>query len=111
MYANMPIDIKSIEPKLVLGLTKRQLICGAIAIIPASLGFLLFNALIGKTIAMYASIILACPGFVLMIYKKNGMPAEEVAKAFVKWKMLHPFVYKTKLDKRNKVILKRRGII
>lgn len=111
MFANMPIDIKSIEPKLLLGLTKRQLICGAIAIIPASLGFLLFNFLLGKDIAMYAAIIFACPGFALMVYKKNGMPAEQVAKAYVKWKFLHPQIYKTKIDKKNKSILKRRGII
>lgn len=111
MYAEVPIDIKSIEPKLVLGLTKRQLLCGALAIIPGTLGFIFFNFLLGKDIAMYAAIALMIPGGILMIYKKNGMPAEQVAKTYVKWKMLHPQTYKAKVDKKNQQILKNRGII
>lgn len=111
MNALVPIDIKSIEPKLIFGLTKRQIICGAIGIIPVVPAYFLCNKFLGNSIALMVAIAFACPGFALIIYKKNGMPAEQILKAYAKWKLIHPQVYKTSVTKANKKILKKRGII
>lgn len=93
-YVKIPKDLSDIETKVVMGLTKRQLICFAVG---AVIGFPLFFLLrpINNTVAGITLVGATIPAFAFAIYKKNGMPLEKfiriVFRFFVK-KKKRPYV-------------------
>jgi len=87
-YVPVPKDMSKVKNKIALGLTKRQLIgisCAAALGLPAF--FLLRN--ISMDIAMFAILIVGFPALFISMYERDGMPAEEWIKNWLKFKYLN----------------------
>ena len=76
-YVSVPKDMTEVKTRLVMNLTKRQVICfGAAAVIGAPL-FLSSRGMLGNTGAMTLMIAAVIPAFFFAIYSKDGViPAE-----------------------------------
>jgi len=76
-YVSVPKDMTEVKTRLVMNLTKRQVICfGAAAVIGVPL-FLSFRGILGNTGAMTLMIAAVIPAFFFAIYSKDGViPAE-----------------------------------
>lgn len=88
-YVSVPRDLTKVKSKIVMGLTKRQLICfGAAALIGVPAFFLLRK--LGNTLAMMGMIAIMMPLFLLAMFEKNGQPFEVVVKNILRQQYLRP---------------------
>ena len=97
-YVAVPKDLSKIKTKMMLNLTKRQLICfGAGAAVAVPTYFLLKGPL-GTTLAALLMMIVMVPAFLLGVYEKNGQPLELVVKSMASVMFLKPKLrpYRTK---------------
>ena len=97
-FVSVPKDLTKVKNKIILNLTKRQLICLGIA---AAVGFpfyFLTRGLIGSSNAATGMCLLMLPAFLFAMYEKDGQPLEVVAKHFYEAKFKRPKTrpYKTK---------------
>ena len=79
-YVNVPNDLSKIKTKIAFNLTRRQLICfgGAAAVgIPV---YLLTRHALGGTGAMFLTIAIMLPAFLMAMYERDGLPFEKVAR-------------------------------
>ena len=75
-YVPVPKDLNAVKTKVLLNLTKRQLICfgaGAAQGVPL---VVLLNAHTGVSTAAICMILLMLPFFLLAMYENNGQPLE-----------------------------------
>jgi hypothetical protein len=77
-YVPVPKDLTKVKSKLVLGLTKRQLICFGSAAVVGLPTYLLTRGAIGNSAAVLFMIALMLPFFFLAMYEKDGQPAEKI---------------------------------
>lgn len=78
-YVPVPKDLNAVKTKVLLNLTKRQLICfGAGAALGVPLFFLL-KAHTGVSTAAICMILLMLPFFLLAMYERHGQPLEVIA--------------------------------
>jgi ABC-type uncharacterized transport system permease subunit len=77
-YVSVPKDMTEVKTRLIMNLTKRQVICfGAAAAVGVPL-FLAFKEMLGNTGAMTLMIAAVIPAFFFAIYSKDGViPAEK----------------------------------
>ena len=97
-YVPVPRDLTRVKSKIVLGLTKRQLICfGAAAVIGVPVYFLV-RKLGNDTLSLMTMIVVMMPLFLLAMYEKNGQPFETVVKNIIRQQYLRPKVrpYRTR---------------
>ena len=74
-YVPVPKDLNAVKTKVLLNLTKRQLVCfsaGAALGVPL---FFLLKAHTGVSTAAICMILLMLPFFLLAMYEKNGQPS------------------------------------
>ena len=91
-YVNVPKDLTKVKSKVLLNLTKRQLICfGCGALIGVPLFFLLKKP-IGTSAAAMAMMVVMLPAFLLGIYERNGQPLEVVLRNMIRVCVLRPKV-------------------
>ena len=91
-YVSVPRDLTQVKSKIIMGLTKRQLICfGAAALIGVP-SYFLIRKLGNNTLAMMGMIVLMMPLFLLAMYEKNGQPFEVVIKNILRQQFLRPKV-------------------
>ena len=79
-YVSVPRDLTRVKSKIVMGLTKRQLICfgsGAAVGVPL---FFLVKASAASSVATICMIIVMLPFFLLAMYEKNGQPLEKIIR-------------------------------
>ncbi|HPF54724.1 MAG TPA: PrgI family protein [Clostridia bacterium] len=89
-YVPVPKDLNAVKTKVMLNLTKRQLICfGAGAAIGVPLFFLLKGS-IGTSSAVICMIIVMLPFFLLAMYEKNGQPLEKILRNIIQVYFLRP---------------------
>jgi len=89
-YVPVPKDLNAVKTKVMLNLTKRQLICfGAGAAIGVPLFFLLKGS-IGTSSAVICMIIVILPFFLLAMYEKNGQPLEKILRNIIQVYFLRP---------------------
>jgi hypothetical protein len=90
-YVSVPKDMTEVKTRLVMNLTKRQVVCfGAAAAIGAPL-FLAFKDVIGNTGAMTIMIAAVIPAFFFAIYNKDGViPAEKFLLLILRQKFFYP---------------------
>ena len=89
-YVPVPKDLNAVKTKVLLNLTKRQLICfGAGAALGVPLFFLL-KAHTGVSTAAICMILLMLPFFLLAMYEKNGQPLEKIVRNIVQVCFLRP---------------------
>ena len=85
-YVPVPKDLTKIKTKVVLNLTKRQLICFSLAGVIGFPTYLLTKGAIGNSVAVILMIGLMLPFFFLAMYERDGQPAEKVLRNFVRAK-------------------------
>lgn len=103
-YVEVPKDLNKVKTKLVAGLTKKQLIGFGVA---AVLGFPTYFGLkkvVPEAIALLALIIIATPCVLFAIYEKDGIPAEEVFKSWMKYTFLSQSNRTYKITKQNQAL-------
>ena len=89
-YTKIPKDLSRVRKKVALNLTKRQLICFAIAAASAGTAFFLLKGIIGNSAAGMMMIIVALPSFLVAMYEKDGQPFEKVLMNALKTFVLRP---------------------
>lgn len=91
-YVPVPKDLTAVKTKVLLNLTKRQLICfsgGAIIGIP--LFFLLKGpANLSASGASLCMVLVMLPFFLMAVYEKNGLPLEKIVRNIVRVLFLRP---------------------
>jgi len=77
-YVQIPKDLTKVKTKLMLGLTKRQIVCfGTAAAIGVPVFFLTKDAL-GNSAAVLLMMGLMLPAFFMAMYERDGQPAERI---------------------------------
>ena len=123
-YVSVPKDLSTVKTKVVLNLTKRQLICFSAALTVGLPVFFLTKGSIGTSASSLLMIFSMLPLFMFAIYEKHGQPLEIILKHYIEVRFLNPKQrpYKTenfyavlirqdKLDKEVKHIVERRKTI
>ena len=97
-FVSVPKDLTKVKNKIILNLTKRQLICLGIAAAVGLPFYFLARGLIGSSNAATGMCLLMLPAFLFAMYEKDGQPLEVVAKHFYEAKFKRPKTrpYKTK---------------
>jgi hypothetical protein len=86
-YVPVPKDLTKIKTKLVLNLTKRQLICFSLAGLVGFPTYLFSRGTIGNSVAVILMIGLMLPFFFLAMYEKDGQPAEKIIRNIIRAKL------------------------
>lgn len=104
---SVPKNLSSIKTKVVLNLTKRQLICctGAAAVgIPC---YLLTKGILGTQGASLIMVVLVLPFFFMAMYEKDGFPAEKILYFILRQKLLTPGIRPYKSENLYKQLEER----
>ena len=89
-YVSVPKDLNRVKTKVLFNLTKRQIICIAIAA-AAGIPFYFFTrGALGTSNAATGMVMLMLPAFLFAMYEKDGMPLEKVLRNFIHVKILCP---------------------
>jgi len=96
-YVSISKDISMIKSKLVLNLTKRQLICFGTAAVIGIPTYIFTRGFLGNNGAALLMIGIMLPLFFLAMYEKDGQPAEIILRNIIRTKFLWPGIrpYKT----------------
>lgn len=111
-FVSVPKDLTKVKNKIILNLTKRQLICLGIA---AAVGFpfyFLTRGLIGSSNAAAGMCLLMLPAFLFAMYEKDGLPLEKVLKNMITVKFIRPPVRKYEVEnlyEKKRVVTKTKG--
>lgn len=89
-YVPVPKDLSKVKTKVVLNLTKRQLLCFAAALIVGLPLFFLLKGSTGTSFAAFAMILVMLPCFLFAMYEKHGQPLETVIKNIVQTRFVRP---------------------
>ena len=71
-YVTVPKDLTRVKSKVVLGLTKRQLICFGGALLVGVPLFLLIRGRVPTSAAALIMVFVMLPGFLLALYERHG---------------------------------------
>lgn len=89
-YVPVPKDLSRIKTKVALNLTKRQIICFAVALIIGLPLFFLLKDSAGTSLAAFVMILVMLPCFLIAMYEKHGQPLEVVIKNIIQTKFVRP---------------------
>lgn len=91
-YVPVPKDLTAVKTKVLLNLTKRQLICfGGGAIIGIPLFFLLKGpANLSASGASLCMVLVMLPFFLMAVYERNGLPLEKIVRNIVRVLFIRP---------------------
>ena len=97
-FVSVPKDLTKIKNKVVLNLTKRQLVCLVIAAAVGLPFYFLTKNYIGTSNAATGMVLFMLPAFLFAMYEKDGMPLEKVLLNIINVKLKKPAVrrYETK---------------
>jgi hypothetical protein len=91
-FVSVPKDLTKVKNKVVLNLTKRQLICLLIAAAVGLPFYFLTRHYLGTSNAATGMVILMLPAFMFAMYEKDGLPLERVLWNVINVKLLRPAV-------------------
>jgi hypothetical protein len=94
-YVPVPKDLTKVKTKIILGLTKRQLICFSAATAAGLPIYFITRGVIGNTAAALLMIALMLPFFLIAMYEKDGQPAEAILKNIIRcrlWPATRPYM-------------------
>lgn len=103
-YVEIPRDLTKIKTKLVGGLTKRQLIGFGVAGIIGFPTYFGLKQYLPDEIALITLILVSTPAVLFAVYEKDGIPAEEIFKSWLKFKYLNQPVRVYKTTKNNRFL-------
>ena len=89
-YVPVPKDLSKIKTKVAFNLTKRQIICFAVALIVGLPLFFLLKDSAGTSAATFVMIVVMLPCFLMAMYEKHGQPLEVVARNIIQTKFVRP---------------------
>ena len=93
-FVSVPKDLTKVKNKVVLNLTKRQLLCLSIAAAMGLPFYFLTKDWIGTSNAATGMVILMVPAFLFAMYEKDGMHLEDVLMHVIRVKFIRPSVRK-----------------
>ena len=114
-FVSVPKDLTKIKNKVVLNLTKRQIVCLAIAAAVGLPFYFLTKKYIGTSNAATGMVLLMLPAFLFAMYEKDGMPLEKVLYNIINVKFKKPAVrrYEIKniyeMEERKTVAKQKKG--
>ena len=89
-YVPIPKDLTKVRQKLILNLTKRQVICfsgGALIGVPL---FFLLKGPAGTSTAAMCMMVVMLPFFLLAMYEKHGQPLEKILGNMIRVAVIRP---------------------
>ena len=89
-YVPVPKDLTKVKTKVMLNLTRRQLVCfsgGALVGVPL---FFLLRGSAGNSSAAMCMMLVMLPFFLLAMYEKHGQPLEKIVGNIIKVTVLRP---------------------
>ncbi len=89
-YVPVPKDLSKVKTKVILGLTKRQIISfslGGLVGIPV---YFFTRNFVGNEMAIILLMITALPFFMAGVFEKDGLPLEKYAKYVIRQKFIYP---------------------
>lgn len=89
-YVTVPKDLTRVKSKVVLGLTKRQLICFGGSLLVGVPLFLLIRGRIPTSAAALIMVFAMLPGFLLALYERHGQPLEVVVWQIIQCSFIQP---------------------
>lgn len=89
-YVPVPKDLSKIKTKVTFNLTKRQIVCFAVALIVGLPLFFLLKDSAGTSAASFVMIVVMLPCFLMAMYEKHGQPLEVVVKNIIQTKFVRP---------------------
>ena len=89
-YVPVPKDLSKIKTKVAFNLTKRQIVCFAVALIVGLPLFFLLKDSVGTSAASFVMIVVMLPCFLMAMYEKHGQPLEVVVKNIIQTKFVRP---------------------
>ena len=93
-YVSVPKDLTKVKNKLVFNLTKRQLICFAIAAAVGLPFYFLTREALGTTTSATCMVLMMLPAFLFAMYERDGLPLETVLKNIITTLFLRPGIRK-----------------
>lgn len=97
-FVSVPKDLTKVKNKVVLNLTKRQIICLTIA---AAIGlpfYFLTRNVIGTSNATTGMVLLMLPAFLFAMYEKDGLPLEKILWNIITVKILNPAIRRYEIE-------------
>ena len=89
-YVPIPKDLSNVKTKVMLNLTKRQLICFSAALAVGLPPFFILKDYIGISPAVLVMMFIMLPLFMFAMYEKHGQPLEVILKNYVAVRFLNP---------------------
>ena len=89
-YISVPRDLTKVKSKVVLNLTKRQVICFSIAAAIGVPTFFLLKHFMSVSSASMGMIMIMLPMFFFGMYEKNGEPLEVILFHFIQANIIRP---------------------
>lgn len=89
-YVPIPKDLSNVKTKVMLNLTKRQLVCFSAALAVGLPPFFILKDYIGTSPAVLLMMFLMLPLFLFAMYEKHGQPLEVILKNYVSVRFLNP---------------------
>ena len=87
-YVQIPKDLTKVKSKLLLNLTKRQIICFGLAAITGIPFYLFTKGVIGTSLAALGMLVIMLPCFFAAMYERDGQPFEKFVITFIKARFL-----------------------
>ena len=97
-FVSVPKDLTKVKNKVVLNLTKRQIICLTIA---AAIGlpfYFLTRGTIGTSNAATGMVLLMLPAFMFAMYEKDGLTLEKILWNIINVKILNPAIRRYEVE-------------
>ena len=111
-YVPVPKDLTQVKTKLVLNLTKRQLIFFSLAAVVGVPFYFLTRKGLGSSIAAILMVTVMLPFFFMAMYEKDGLPLEKVLKNVITVKLIRPPVRKYEVEnlyEKKRILTKAKG--
>ena len=97
-FVSVPKDLTKVKNKVVLNLTKRQLICLLIAAAVGLPFYFLTRGYIGTSNAATGMVILMLPAFMFAMYEKDGLPLEKILLNIIHVKFRYPAIRRYEVE-------------
>lgn len=97
-FVSVPKDLTKVKNKVVLNLTKRQLVCLSVVAAVGLPFYFLTRNLIGTSNAATGMVLLMLPAFMFAMYEKDGLPLEKILWNIVTVKLIRPAIRRYEVE-------------
>ena len=109
-FCSIPKDMNKIKSKVVLNMTKRQLICFGTAVLIGVPIYIFTRGTIGNSPAVLLMMAMMSPLFLLAMYEKDGIPAEKLVRNYVRAKFYWSGIRLYKPENWYKTLTEQEGL-